>query len=308
MNTAPAGACAVTTVVAVLGFLPPGYGQSPCKAVDATGAGLAARSADTVRDASPQALAAFRELSLNPPRPRIVGGHLTLISDNPWQIALIRSAMPEPTRSQFCGGSLIRKDWVLTAAHCVRNSIVREDAARLDIVVGSSQYAIGGERVKVAAIHTHPGYNQTTMDNDFALLRLQNATTKGQVVLTADEKTHLADGTEVCVTGWGATAEGGPGAIDLLGAEIPTVSTSTCNRPESYNGDILASMFCAGQQAGGVDSCQGDSGGPVSAAINGKATQVGVVSWGEGCARRLKYGVYARVSTAAEWITKTIGQ
>jgi transmembrane serine protease 11D len=237
-----------------------------------------------------------------------VGGVPTLIGDNPWQVALVRAAVPEPTRSQFCGGSLIRKDWVLTAAHCVKNSIVREDARRLEIIAGSSQYAIGGERIKVGAIHTHPGYNETTMDNDFALLRLETATMKGLIVQTADDRTQLPEGMPVCVTGWGATEEGGPGVIDLLGAELPLVSTGTCNKPESYNGEILNSMFCAGKQAGGVDSCQGDSGGPVSATIAGKVTQVGVVSWGEGCARRLKYGVYARVSTAAGWIAKTIGQ
>jgi transmembrane serine protease 11D len=199
------------------------------------------------------------------------------------------------------------KDWILTAAHCVRNSVVREDPKRVEIVAGSSQYAIGGERIKVAAIHTHPSYNQTTMDNDFALLRLQSPMTKGTIIQTADATTPLADGTKVCVSGWGATAEGGPGAIDLLGAELPTVSTTVCNKPESYGGDILATMFCAGKPEGGVDSCQGDSGGPVSATVYGRATQVGVVSWGEGCARRLKYGVYSRVSTAAVWIAKTIG-
>jgi secreted trypsin-like serine protease len=81
-----------------------------------------------------------------------------------------------------------------------------------------------------------------------------------------------------------------------------------CNQPASYNGDILASMFCAGKTEGGVDSCQGDSGGPGSAIINGRTTLVGVVSWGDGCARRLKYGVYSRISTAAEWIATTIGR
>ena len=86
------------------------------------------------------------------------------------------------------------------------------------------------------------------------------------------------------------------------------MSTTVCNQPASYNGDILASMFCAGKTDGGVDSCQGDSGGPASAIIDGRTTLVGVVSWGEGCARRLKYGVYSRISTAAEWIATTIGK
>jgi transmembrane serine protease 11D len=81
-----------------------------------------------------------------------------------------------------------------------------------------------------------------------------------------------------------------------------------CNERDSYDGGILPSMFCAGKMEGGVDSCQGDSGGPGSAIINGRTTLVGVVSWGDGCARRLKYGVYSRISTAAEWIATTIGR
>lgn len=298
--------CVSTSLITLFALTPAGYSQSACRPVDDTPAALAARSLESVQNATPEAMAAFRALSSNPPRGRIVGGHLTLIASNAWQIGMIRAVVPEPTRSQFCGGSIIRNDWILTAAHCVRNSIVREDPARVEIIAGSSQYAIGGERLKVAAIHTHPQYNDETMDNDFALLRLQTPMTKGQVIPPADEETQLTDGTKLCVTGWGATSESGPGAIDLLGAEVPTVSTAECNKPGSYNGDILASMLCAGEEEGGIDSCQGDSGGPASATIQGRTTLVGVVSWGEGCARRLKYGVYSRVSTAAEWIARTI--
>jgi secreted trypsin-like serine protease len=295
------------SLIAFFGFSVAAHAQA-CKAVDETRGALVARSTKALQNASPEALAVFRQLSLNPPSGKIVGGHITLVDSNPWQIAMIRSAVPEPTRSQFCGGSIIRDNWVLTAAHCVKNSIVREDPTRVDIVAGSSQYAIGGERLKVAAIHTHPQYNQTTMDNDFALLRLQTPMTKGQIIALADAKTDLKDGTNMCVSGWGATAEGGPGAIDLLGAEVPVVPTTVCNEPASYNGEILPSMFCAGRKDGGVDSCQGDSGGPGSAVIDGRTMLVGVVSWGEGCARRLKYGVYSRISTAAEWIATTIGK
>jgi transmembrane serine protease 11D len=247
------------------------------------------------------------ELSRNPFMGRIVGGHLTLISDNLWQIAMIRAQVAEPTRSQFCGGSLIRENWVLTAAHCVENSIVREDPTRVDVVAGTTQYAIGGERLKVAAIHKHPNYNGATMDNDFALLQLQAPSTMGKAIQLAGAETEVADGTEACVSGWGATAEGSPGSIDLLGAMVPVVSNAVCNQPQSYNGDILPSMLCAGHAAGGIDSCQGDSGGPLSTNIEGKNTLFGVVSWGEGCARRLKYGVYSRISTVTEWIASTIG-
>lgn len=282
-----------------------GHAQSPCQPLDEMTPGAAAltpRTLEAFREASPEALRAFRELNINPPRGRIVGGHEVSFENNPWQIALIRANVEEPRRSQFCGGSIIENDWVLTAAHCVRNAIVREDPARVDVIAGTSQWPLGGERLKVAEIHAHPGYDESTMDNDFALLRLSTPTTLGQAIELADDDTQIADDTSVCVTGWGATFEGGPGSIDLLGAEIPVVSNEECNRPESYDGDVTASMMCAGRREGGVDSCQGDSGGPLSTPLEGRSTLVGVVSWGEGCARRLKYGIYSRVSVAAPWI------
>ncbi|MFA6265212.1 MAG: serine protease [Pseudolabrys sp.] len=310
MRIVSAAARADFCLIGVLSLTQAGFAQAQavaCRNIDDAPRNLAGRSLEIFQGASPQALAAFRALNLNLPRPRIVNGHPTLISDNPWQIAIIRSVEGEPYRSQFCGGSLIRDNWVLTAAHCVQNSIVREDAARVDVVVGTSQYAIGGQRIKVAAIHKHPGYNDLTKDNDFALLRLQTAASVGAAIPTAEASTTVPDGTRLCVTGWGATFEGGPGAIDLLGATVPVVATPVCNATDSYNGDVHATMMCAGDKAGGTDSCQGDSGGPATAAINGRTTLVGVVSWGEGCARRLKYGIYAKVSTAAAWIATAIG-
>jgi transmembrane serine protease 11D len=259
---------------------------------------------------SPQALQANREIIRGGASSRIVGGEPVLATDHAWQVALVRGILPEPQRSQFCGGSLIGTNWVLTAAHCVRNSVVREDPSRLDVVAGTAVYISGGERLKVAAIHTHPKYNASTMENDFALLQLASPATTGGSATTrpiafADKDTQVPAGTTACVTGWGATAESAAGSLELLGAEVPVVSNDVCNQPQSYNGDIKSTMLCAGKEVGGVDSCQGDSGGPLWATIQGRQTLVGVVSWGEGCARRLKYGIYALVPTAAEWIAST---
>ncbi|RWQ31000.1 MAG: serine protease [Mesorhizobium sp.] len=296
-----------STTVSLMVFLAStfvSYGQEACKPVDEL---TAARAMPSIQGASPEALSAVLEVSRNQSLGRIVGGHLTLVNDNPWQIAMIRAQVAEPTRSQFCGGSLIRDNWVLTAAHCVDNAIVRKDPSRVDVIAGTTQYAIGGERLKVSAIHTHPNYNSSTMDNDFALLQLQAPSTMGHAIQLVDAQAELADGTGVCVSGWGAIAEGSGGSLDLLGAVVPIVSNTVCNEPGSYGGDILPSMLCAGRKEGGVDSCQGDSGGPLSASIDGKNTLVGVVSWGEGCARRLKYGVYSRITTATGWIATTMG-
>jgi transmembrane serine protease 11D len=302
--------CIGTSLFTLMSLATEGRAQSPCLSLDDMPAVAAAtpRTVKTFREATPEALQAFLELSRDPSRRagRIVDGEEVSFENNPWQVALVRFNVAEPRRQQFCGGSIIADDWVLTAAHCVQNSIVREDPARVDVVVGTPQWAIGGERIKVAQIHKHPNYNPSTMDQDFALLRLQRSQTLGQVIKTMEQNTTVSDGTATCVTGWGATFEGGPGSLNLLGAEVPVVSNDVCNRPESYDGEITANMMCAGREEGRGDSCQGDSGGPLSAQLDGRTTLVGVVSFGEGCARRLKYGVYSRVSAAAPWIASTM--
>ncbi len=98
------------------------------------------------------------------------------------------------------------------------------------------------------------------------------------------------------VTGWGTTSEGGKSSHALIIVSVPYVEQDVCNN--SYGGAIKGSMLCAGKK--GSDSCQGDSGGPlVLKSANGP---VGVVSFGEGCGRENKYGVYTRVSSYQRWI------
>jgi secreted trypsin-like serine protease len=230
--------------------------------------------------------------------PRIVGGQLVSLADHPWQVALVRGYMT--SRSQFCGGSLVAPGVVLTAAHCVDNAIVQNNPARLDIVAGTPVFEEGGERIKARAIFVHPQWDPTSSDYDAAIVVLTGPSTMAAPIRVDPQPVQPA--TEAWVTGWGAIREGGVGSPDLLGARVPVVDTTTCNQQESYNNAITPQMLCAGQREGGVDSCQGDSGGPLSAGAGPSARLIGIVSWGEGCARRLKYGVYTRVSSVAPWI------
>jgi secreted trypsin-like serine protease len=233
--------------------------------------------------------------------PRIVGGSPALASDFPWQVALIRGAVGEPQRSQFCGGTLIASDLVITAAHCVDNAVVRSDPARVNIIAGASAYEDGGQRASVKAIFKHPNWNKETLDFDVAVLRLSGPVAVGRPIALAG--TGPIAGTRAWVSGWGATVEGGRGSTQLMAVEVPVVDQGVGHAKESYDGAITNQMFCAGEREGGKDSCQGDSGGPlVSGNVNNEQL-IGVVSWGEGCARRLKYGIYTKVSVIGGWLT-----
>jgi trypsin len=240
---------------------------------------------------------------------RIVGGWETSIEANPWQAALIQGLVADK-RSQFCGGSIIDLEWVITAAHCMDNFIVNKDPARVHVVVGTTNYTKGGQRVAVKRIFVHPSWNRERNDNDVALMQLSRPLTSTPSIRAIP---LVAAGTAfnapipLQVTGWGATAEGKSGSPDLLAAIVPLVPNSVCNAKDSYAGRITANMFCAGNRDGGRDSCQGDSGGPIWATMGGKETLLGVVSFGDGCARRLKYGVYTRLANYNAWVQKTKG-
>src|SRR4029453_142014 len=96
----------------------------------------------------------------------------------------------------------------------------------------------------------------------------------------------------------GQAREGGAQQRYLLKATVPFVSDTTCNSRTMYNGAVIASdEICAGYTQGGGDTCQGPSGGPMFRRDSANAwIQVGIVSWGEGCARPNKPGVYSQVS------------
>ena len=239
--------------------------------------------------------------------PNIVGGLPADPGEWPWQVALIQGGMTDYYNGQFCGGSLLAPDWVVTAAHCVYGDPI----SAVDVVAGVYDLAFpsGSQKRDVAQIIVHPSYSPSTHNNDVALLRLSQPVTIGG---TGSTKTGLISlvsasvgdltGVNSWVTGWGAT-EGQPNyPTELREVQVPIIANSLCNDANHYNGDITSNMMCAGFEQGGKDSCQGDSGGPLVVDTGSGWRLAGIVSWGVGCADAGNYGVYTRVSQFVSWI------
>ncbi|KAL5341051.1 trypsin-like cysteine/serine peptidase domain-containing protein [Aspergillus crustosus] len=225
---------------------------------------------------------------------QIVGGQEGRIEDFPYQIALIANGR------FICGGSIIGEQYVVTAAHCTDGS----SASELQIRAGSNSASSGGSLIDVAEINQNPAYDAASTDNDISVLTLAENLVFGAGIGAVDlASSDPSAGTIVTTSGWGALSEGGDVSSTLQYVDIPVVGRSQCASAYSGFNDITEAMICAGEEEGGEDACQGDSGGPL---VSGN-TLVGVVSWGNGCARQGYPGVYSSVAYLRDFVSQVTG-
>lgn len=210
----------------------------------------------------------------------------------------------------FCGGSLIAPDVVLSAAHCAGGGYYEYQA----IIGRHSLNTTDGDVVNVTTELVHPEYDDSTTDIDLMLLFLERSTSHDADIVRVSPDV-VGAGVNVTVMGWGDVHEAydiSELANDLMEVEVVTISNEACNASngtidgwdEDYHGQITDNMLCANDN--GEDSCQGDSGGPLVVRSDSGDIQVGVVSWGVGCAHPEFPGVYARVSAQYDWIRTNV--
>ncbi|XP_074594184.1 trypsin-like [Brevipalpus obovatus] len=239
----------------------------------------------------------------NSHRLRIIGGREASRGSWPWQVALLNHhSIP------YCGGTIITPQFVLTAAHCVRRNLyIRAGEHDLTSDEGSEQ------DVKVAAIYIHPNYSRETVDSDVALLHLATPLKMNKYVSHAclpSKRDNMPINTLGTILGWGKRKNSAIFGTDKLHqAKVPIANITECRSVyEDYY--ISNNMICAGFPSGRIDSCAGDSGGPLLVQRKKeKKTRwavYGITSFGEGCGRKGKYGIYVKVPNFVKWIRRTI--
>lgn len=230
-----------------------------------------------------------------PPSSAIVGGRDAKEGEFRF-MASIQSAGSSGSDGHFCGGSVIAARWVLTAAHCMEG----ERPGAIQVAVGRTDLEDTGkgQTVRADRILVHPKYADTGTF-DAALIHTKTDMRVPKMRLVPRDNNRLErDGARVRVSGWGTEFFGAP----IIPSRMKTValravSDANC-QTNALAGFRPGTEICA-EELGG-DACQGDSGGPLFGRLpSGRRVQVGIVSYGLGCATPGFPGVYSEVNNTS---------
>jgi len=235
---------------------------------------------------------------------RIVGGYPAAKGRYPY-FTSVRFYQANGAGYALCGGTLIAKDIILCAAHCYDSADFSLASSFVRVGIEDTTVSTGYYQAYMEKVIPHPSYNSATNKNDVLVIKLKTAITQVAPVALNTNSAVPAVGAAEIVFGFGTTSFGGSTSKVLLEVGQNAVSYTTCN---NYYGNIFdAGMTCS--YSAGKDSCQGDSGGPLILGGSSSAAtdiQVGIVSFGDGCAKIGVPGVYTRVSYYTAWIQSQI--
>ncbi|XP_020789112.1 chymotrypsin-like elastase family member 2A [Boleophthalmus pectinirostris] len=236
---------------------------------------------------------------------RVVGGVDARPKSWPWQVSL--QYQSGGSFYHTCGGTLISRDWVLTAAHCIGSRTYRVYLGKYNL----EQNEAGSIAISPGKIIVHENWDSARIRNDIALIKLATPVNYSDSIMPAclPPRGDVMPNNYPCyVTGWGRLWTGGPIADTLQQALLPVVDHATCSRSDWWGTLVTTNMICAGGD-GEVSSCNGDSGGPLNCKGSDGAWDVqGIVSFGSslGCNYPKKPSVFTRVSTYIDWINKVM--
>ncbi|XP_025318712.2 serine protease 55 isoform X1 [Canis lupus dingo] len=231
---------------------------------------------------------------------RIIGGMEAEVGEFPWQVSI------QARNEHFCGGAIINKWWIVTAAHClISEELLPTD---LSVVLGSNDLSSPSLDIKeVASIVLHKDFQKVNMDNDIALLLLASPITfNGQMEPICIPRKPTPSTWHKCwVAGWGQTNSDDKYSMKIELMKVPMIIMDWEKCLKAFP-KLTKNMLCAGYENESFDACQGDSGGPLACTTESDKTWylVGIISWGKSCGRKNTPGIYTLLENYTLWIKK----